>query len=290
MCSWRIQQSKPIDERGKSRLLWPRNARQHEHGQKGRGFSWARTRLDRLRGASASNDIVFLFLCVCGITELGLDIIDSYDALLPLHRLWLGYMSELLSVSLRGATQAPFSTPGPSSSVRADQSGVAVHRREVRTAAQEGFQQSTVVNWQSKLVKADFLGCILRGWDILSSLLFVLVSVTDMVLLVSKSRNPSLVGVGGIVLQETAETWRVVTTDDALKSESRREPRVVKAPLSFFMLPLNTFFFPRAIKNQSSRNGIRFSCLALRWKKTGGRGSWSLRSLEIQWRCVQRRG
>lgn len=50
--------------------------------------------------------------------------------------------------------------------------------------------------WQSKLVKADFHGCKVE---------------------IVKAKHPSLVGLAGIVVQETAGTFRIVTSKNDIK-------------------------------------------------------------------------
>ncbi|KAI9507872.1 RNase P/MRP, p29 subunit [Russula earlei] len=93
-----------------------------------------------------------------------------WDAFVPLHRLWLGYMSELLGLA---------ADPGEGSSVEAAMPHAAdVHPR---------------------LVKADFHGSIMTA------------------LKVRKSKNPGLVRLSGIVVQETENTFKVVTKGDKLK-------------------------------------------------------------------------
>jgi ribonuclease P protein subunit POP4 len=169
-----------------------------------------------------------------------------YDALMPLHRLWLGYMSELLSLPLRGATTGPSSALelGASGSEKPVEGKVdEIGRREVRTMTQEGFPPNTVANWQSKLVRADFSGCILA---------------------VSQSKNPSLVGVGGIVLQETAGTWRVVTSRNELKSECRWLPILSFVPRNTYNMSMCShpetefhLFIQLAIGRQRGRAGGR---------------------------------
>ncbi|KAI0261175.1 Rof/RNase P-like protein [Gloeopeniophorella convolvens] len=86
----------------------------------------------------------------------------------PLHRLWLGYMSELLGLA------AP------------------------RDAAPSAGAMPQAAGMHAKLVKADFHGALLTG-------------------AVRRSKNAALVGLAGIVVQETENTFRVVTRADKLK-------------------------------------------------------------------------
>jgi len=89
-----------------------------------------------------------------------------WELFVPLHRLWCGYMSELLGLS---------ASPANGSAAAAALSASAMH---------------------AKLVKADFHGSIVT---------------------VRRSRNAALVGASGIVVQETENTFKVVTRQDKLK-------------------------------------------------------------------------
>ncbi|TDL25557.1 RNase P/MRP, p29 subunit [Rickenella mellea] len=89
----------------------------------------------------------------------------KYHLFLPLHNLWLGYMSELL-----GLAQVPSVAP---SHIMPNSAGM-----------------------HAKLIKADFHGCIMS---------------------VKQSKNPSLVGLTGIVVHETENAFKVVTADDKVK-------------------------------------------------------------------------
>ncbi|KAH9951325.1 RNase P/MRP p29 subunit [Amylocystis lapponica] len=93
----------------------------------------------------------------------------KFSLFLPLHSLWLGYMSELLALP-----------PAPSGSITqpvadAVPSAPAMH---------------------AKLVKADFHGSLVT---------------------VRQSKNPCLVGLSGVVVHETENTFKVVTKKDQLK-------------------------------------------------------------------------
>ncbi|KAH8118166.1 RNase P/MRP, p29 subunit [Phellopilus nigrolimitatus] len=90
----------------------------------------------------------------------------KYELFVPLHHLWLGYMSELL-----GLSQLP--TPLPSNPTMP--SSAAIH---------------------GKLVKADFHGSIIT---------------------VKQARNPCLVGLSGIVIHETENAFKVITTRNQVK-------------------------------------------------------------------------
>ncbi|KAH9991735.1 Rof/RNase P-like protein [Russula vinacea] len=91
-------------------------------------------------------------------------------AFVPLHRLWLGYMSELLGLAESDDAQNAPATPTMSMPMAA--------------------------GMHAKLVKADFHGSIMT---------------------VRRSKNASLVGASGIVVQETENTFKVVTRKDKLK-------------------------------------------------------------------------
>ncbi|KAH9063637.1 RNase P/MRP p29 subunit [Lactarius vividus] len=94
-----------------------------------------------------------------------------WELFVPLHRLWLGYMSELL-----GLAAAP---PTTTTLLRVDPSAV-----------------PQAAGMHAKLVKADFHGSIVT---------------------VRRSKNAALVGASGIVVQETENTFKVVTQKDRLK-------------------------------------------------------------------------
>ena len=85
----------------------------------------------------------------------------------PLHRLWLGYISELLGLPLRNATSA--------NQIVAQAGGAAVtdegtpdfrpesqHARTM-SAMEDGISLTKMQGWQAKLVKADFHGCKIEG-------------------------------------------------------------------------------------------------------------------------------
>ncbi|KAJ7044692.1 Rof/RNase P-like protein [Mycena alexandri] len=104
--------------------------------------------------------------------ELGLWGFDESQAkfalFLPLHRLWLGYMSELLNL------------PQPSSGPPRPPSGAAMH---------------------PKLLKADFHGSIVT---------------------VYQGKNTAILGISGIVINETEGTFNVVTKENKLKVLPKR--------------------------------------------------------------------
>jgi len=94
-----------------------------------------------------------------------------WDAFVPLHRLWLGYMSELLGLTT-------------------------VDTLGEETAHAMKAAMPSAAGMHAKLVKADFHGSIMTT---------------------RRSKNASLVGVSGIIVQETENTFKVVTRKDKLK-------------------------------------------------------------------------
>ncbi|GBE82326.1 RNase P/MRP, p29 subunit [Sparassis crispa] len=93
----------------------------------------------------------------------------KFSLFLPLHSLWLGYMSELLALP-----------PAPSI--------------PIARAVAEAVPNAAAMH--AKLVKADFHGSLVT---------------------VRQSKNPCLVGLSGIVVHETENTFKVVTKNDQLK-------------------------------------------------------------------------
>ncbi|KAG5643455.1 hypothetical protein DXG03_000887 [Asterophora parasitica] len=91
----------------------------------------------------------------------------KFNLFLPLHHLWMGYMSELLGLPQPAASEPPSSQAMPSTA-----------------------------SMHPKLVKADFHGSIMT---------------------VRQSKNPCLVGLSGIVIHETENTFKVVTVKDKVK-------------------------------------------------------------------------
>ncbi|GJN90275.1 hypothetical protein Rhopal_003277-T1 [Rhodotorula paludigena] len=123
-----------------------------------------------------------------------------FDAVLPVYHLWLGYVSELLGVPLSVPPAAPASPPD------APPDGLSARPELLATPlptypskhAPQGPRESqiNVVNLHTKLVKAEFVGCLLS---------------------VKRAKNPSLVGLKGIVLQETQGTFKLVTPQSQVK-------------------------------------------------------------------------
>jgi len=124
----------------------------------------------------------------------------SYDLMEPLHRLWLGYISELLGLPLRDATNANQVVGNTSTTATPSETQSIPHTetQHVRTvqALEDGISLTKMQGWQAKLVKADFHGCKIE---------------------VKRAKHPSLVGLAGIVVQETENTFRIVTAKNAIK-------------------------------------------------------------------------
>ncbi|BGP17685.1 hypothetical protein JCM10213_003590 [Rhodosporidiobolus nylandii] len=124
----------------------------------------------------------------------------SYAAVLPVYHLWLGYMAELLSLPL--AVPPPASSAPPSAStaetpVFTSSTLLPTYlTRADPASAVSRDAQINAVNLQTKLVKAEFVGCLLS---------------------VKRAKNSSLVGIKGIVLQETQGTFKVVTSKSDIK-------------------------------------------------------------------------
>lgn len=129
----------------------------------GNGLRWAK-RLSGLSGASWC-PVVYLLLrsdpLVC-----------SYEAVLPVYHLWLGYMAELLALPVI----VPPAVISPPASSSTDSS--ATPREPLSTPAvpivtstllptypprASRDTQINVVNLQTKLIKAEFVGCLLSG-------------------------------------------------------------------------------------------------------------------------------
>lgn len=118
-----------------------------------------------------------------------------FELFVPLHMLWLGYMSELLSLSPQPA--APSADPA---------------------SAMPG-----TAGMHAKLIKADFHGAIVKGARALNihcslSHFDILPHIPRSVLLVRQSKNPCLVGLSGIVVHETENAFKVITRKDEQKS------------------------------------------------------------------------
>ncbi|KAF8754382.1 RNase P MRP, p29 subunit [Rhizoctonia solani] len=92
----------------------------------------------------------------------------KYSTFVDIHKLWCGYMSELLNLPTLASINGPL----------------------------EAYLSSHAISMQTKLVKADFHGCKMT---------------------VKASKCPTLIGSSGVVIEETANVSRIITTDDRVK-------------------------------------------------------------------------
>ncbi|CAE6527065.1 unnamed protein product [Rhizoctonia solani] len=92
----------------------------------------------------------------------------KYSTFVDIHKLWYGYMSELLNLSALASISEPL----------------------------EHYLSSHAIGMQTKLVRADFHGCKMT---------------------VKASKCPTLIGSSGIVIEETSNVFRIITTDDRVK-------------------------------------------------------------------------
>ncbi|CAA7265715.1 unnamed protein product [Cyclocybe aegerita] len=133
----------------------------------------------------------------------------KFHLFLPLHQLWMGYMSELL-----GLQRQPAQISSTAAAARAMPGSAGMH---------------------PKLLKADFHGSIMT---------------------VSKSKNPCLVGLSGIVIHETENVFKVVTKDDKLKVLPKQNSIFTFAVPLYSTLPsshdINTPFIPPPPQNVDS--------------------------------------
>ncbi|KAI1795965.1 RNase P/MRP, p29 subunit [Ganoderma leucocontextum] len=122
-----------------------------------------------------------------------------FELFVPLHLLWLGYMSELLSLS-----------PHP-----------------VTRSADPASAMPSTAGMHAKLIKADFHGAIVT---------------------VRQSKNPCLVGLSGIVVHETENSFKVITRKDEQKSSpSPRFVHIMPSWLTNNVLPKQNSIFVFAV-------------------------------------------
>jgi ribonuclease P protein subunit POP4 len=142
-----------------------------------------------------------------------------------LHRLWIGYMSELLALNPRPSS---LSQPPPPRRPRGEST---VEGDGATTGMGMGMPQAAGMH--AKLVKADFHGSIMTGQfrfcvllrrrkpRKLKQWLFFPPSLKPVLgkyfFTVRRSKNAALVGASGIVVQETENTFKVVTRKNKLK-------------------------------------------------------------------------
>ncbi|KAL0581441.1 RNase P/RNase MRP complex subunit [Marasmius crinis-equi] len=110
----------------------------------------------------------------------------KFHLFLPLHQLWMGYMSELLGLPRAGSSsnRAPTLKDVPGSA-----------------------------GMHAKLVKADFHGSIITGPPYIHVYLYSSLRNT----IVRQSKCPSLIGISGIVIHESENAIRVVTRANKVK-------------------------------------------------------------------------
>lgn len=86
-----------------------------------------------------------------------------------MHSLWLGYMSELLSLPLvipTSTSTSSTSTLSPSTSTLTTSSLVHTFPSKIPTSTEAtGYKEQNInaANIHAKLVKAEFVGCIFTG-------------------------------------------------------------------------------------------------------------------------------
>lgn len=92
--------------------------------------------------------------------------VGSYDAVRPLHQLWLGYAAELLALPIRTAASEPV-PDGPDlvSAAAGSGSSTLLSAYPARSDTGSKTREATfnVINLQTKLIKAEFVGCMLSG-------------------------------------------------------------------------------------------------------------------------------
>jgi ribonuclease P protein subunit POP4 len=112
-----------------------------------------------------------------------------FDLFVPLHRFWLGYMSELLGLA-----------PPPSGAASAATSAI-----------------PAAAGMHAKLVKADFHGSFITGMLTIRWNRLIIWFMAFNISTVKQSKNPCLVGLSGIVIHETENAFKVVTKKNQLK-------------------------------------------------------------------------
>lgn len=132
-----------------------------------------------------------------------------------MHTMWLGYMTELLGLPflLPSAASTPHTHPAQTTAVVVPT--VPLRSISAVSTTGTGMQELkiNVGNLHTKLVKAEFVGCILSGAFHLS---FHELALTKNGA-VKRCKNPSLVNLTGLVLQETQGTFKIVSTSSVVK-------------------------------------------------------------------------
>jgi RNase P/RNase MRP subunit p29 len=127
--------------------------------------------------------------------RVGLDEVDeniTYESLLQVHHLWLGYIQRLLGL--------------------VDQNDQ-INQNIIQTSSNSSNALINPANQsaiQSTIVKADFTGAPIR---------------------VIRSKNPSLVGIQGIVAKEGESTFQLISQPKSIESEDKRRKSVNKVKI-----------------------------------------------------------
>lgn len=137
--------------------------------------------------------------------------------MLPVYHLWLGYMSELLQLPLLipSSSLAPIATPSSSSLQTASIYPPFPPRQPSNSSLLANDPPLNVPTLHTKLTKAEFVGCSLRGELSCQSHRRRLSNLLDAT--VKRAKNPALFGLQGIVLQETQGTFKIVTPKSKVK-------------------------------------------------------------------------
>ena len=122
--------------------------------------------------------------------------VNRYDHLVPLHYMYLSYLSEMLPL--------PAYPKQPLADLKLHASAPGKLANGLATE-----------QLSSRLVKADFTGAVIRGMSLEG-----LYCPKLMLYAVKRSKNASLIGLEGIVVVETAETFKIVTVENVVKSKS----------------------------------------------------------------------
>jgi ribonuclease P protein subunit POP4 len=123
------------------------------------------------------------------IVKVGFELDGRFEMYVPLHRLWLGYISELLGLG-----------PQPEG-----------------TVTEQNAAMPNVATVHAKMVKADFHGSIMTGDRRRRRRRRRLVH--SLTTIVRRSKNPCLVGLSGIVIYESENGFRVITRSNKVKRE-----------------------------------------------------------------------
>lgn len=169
-----------------------------------------------------------------------------------MHTLWLGYISELLALPLllpptSSASYQP-TTSIPPTPIQSTSELLPTF--PVRATAGEGGLTSAancasfasdlkinVTGLHGKLVKAEYVGCLITGSFNFYRFVpnFRWADFCGALLSVKRAKNPSLVNLTGLVLQETQGTFKIVTTKSRIKGTSQLQPLLSSCPQTDFV-------------------------------------------------------